>query len=205
MILEKGFYKRVFDLILLAVTYILFLPAWIIFWIIIPMAIWLEDQGKIFYIQERIGKGGRIFKVLKFRTMIVDADKLGPAWTVAEDKRVTKIGKLLRYTALDELPQIINILKGQMNFVGPRPLDLSEHELCLTEDANFAKRLVVPPGLTSLADALSVSDDHIVRLAYDLEYIKKMNLALDIKIILLSIHNTFLGRWDRRKNKSSYL
>jgi lipopolysaccharide/colanic/teichoic acid biosynthesis glycosyltransferase len=113
-----------------------------------------------------------------------------------------RIGKLLRSTALDELPQIFNILKGDMNFVGPRAFNLAEHRLIEKQIPDFKRRLLVKPGLTSLAEVCEDSDDPYLTLRYDLEYISRMNIALDIKIMILSILNTLRMRWGGRRGKA---
>ena len=104
-------YKRWFDLTLLILAHILLLPVWLLIWISIPILIWLGDRGPVFYKQARVGKGGKVFTVLKFRTMVPNAEGKGAAWTIDKDPRITRFGRVLRRTALDELPEIINIWK----------------------------------------------------------------------------------------------
>lgn len=117
--------KRAFDFSLSLIGIVLSIPLWIL----ISLAILLEDGLPVFYVQERIGKGGRVFKAIKFRSMIKEAEKdVGPVQAVENDPRATKVGKILRATAMDELPQLINILKGDMSFVGPRALRWVEIE-----------------------------------------------------------------------------
>ena len=133
--------------------------------------------------------------------MVVDSDSKGPRWTLDNDKRITMIGKFLRRTALDELPGLISIWNGDMSFVGPRALDISEQNLIEQRIPGFALRLQVVPGLTGLAqvfDNMDVAED---KLRYDLEYINKMNLRLDLLLILLSVKNSFLAKWDNRHGK----
>ena len=120
---KKGQYKRPLDLMILLFAHALLLPLWLVIWTIVPLSIWLEDRGPVFYRQRRSGKDGRVFIVHKFRTMIPDADLRAPAWTVPGDPRLTRVGQLLRRTALDELPELWSVLKGDMSFVGPRPLE----------------------------------------------------------------------------------
>lgn len=111
--------KRLFDICLSSLGLVISIPLWVI----IPLAIKAEDGGPVFYFQERVGKGGHIFRLLKFRSMIVDAEKeTGAVQATADDPRVLRVGRLLRATAMDELPQLVNILKGDMSFVGPRAL-----------------------------------------------------------------------------------
>ena len=198
-------YKRPFDLgvLILAHLFPLLIPVWLLLWTLIPLLVWLEDRGPIFYRQRRIGKDGRTFIVLKFRTMVVDAETAtGPVWASDQDPRITRVGRLLRRTALDELPQVINILKGEMSFVGPRSERPELHEEFVRELPAFQHRLQVRPGLTGLAQ---VNGDYNLppgeKLKYDLDYIARMSLGLDVKLILISLRNTLLARWDRRSGK----
>ena len=115
-------YKRPFDLTILVVTHITLLPLWILLWTLIPLLVWLGDRGPVFFRQQRAGKDGKPFTILKFRTMVPDSASKGPAWTTQGDPRVTAVGKILRRTALDELPGLVSIWKGDMSFVGPRPV-----------------------------------------------------------------------------------
>ncbi len=180
-------------------------PLWILLWISIPLAIWIEDRGPIFYLQDRVGLGGRIFKVIKFRTMIPNAEKAtGPVWAMANDARITRIGRLLRKTALDELPQTINILKGDMSFVGPRAERPELNERFSKQIKSFDQRLSIRPGLTGLSQLNGSYDiPPRAKLRYDLVYIKRMSPWLDLNLLLLSLRNTLLGRWDHRTTKTS--
>ena len=105
----KNSYKRPFDLTVLVIAHLLLLPVWGLLWLVIPTLIWLEDRKPVFYRQERMGKGGKTFVVIKFRTMVVDAEDQGPPWTTHNDPRVTRVGLILRRTALDELPEVLSI------------------------------------------------------------------------------------------------
>jgi len=194
-------YKRPLDLVILLTAHIILLPLWLLLWTAIPLAIWLQDRGPVFFKQYRMGKGGKEFKVLKFRTMVVNADKIGPSWNTPNDRRVTTLGRVLRKTALDELPQILNIAKGEMSFVGPRSLDVDEHRILETEIQGFKQRLAVRPGLTGLAQLYDTTDVAATKLHYDLEYIRRMSLWLDVRIILLSAWTTLVAQWDRRSGK----
>ena len=167
----------------------------------IPLGIWLADRGPVFYRQERVGKDGRVFTILKFRTMIRDADKSGPAWTTEGDPRITSVGRILRRTALDELPGVISIWRGHMSFVGPRALDRDEQR-CLEElIPGFEKRLQVKPGLTGLAQVYDKNDDPHEKFRLDMEYLEKLSLFLDARLLLLSVWNTIIARWDHRSGK----
>lgn len=194
--------KRVFDIFLSYMGLIASFPLWILFF----LGIWLEDKGQLFYLQERVGENGRIFKSIKFRSMKADAEKdIGPIQAKDNDPRVTRIGRVLRGTAMDELPQLINILKADMSFVGPRALRPREIELtsvsktrAIFQIPGFKKRASVKPGLTGVAQVFasrSISREEKFR--YDLWYIDNMSLRLDIKLIAKSILATFKARWDR--------
>lgn len=198
-------YKRLFDLTILAAAHLfpLLLSVWVLLWVLIPLVIWLEDRGPVFYRQRRVGRGGEVFTVLKFRSMRQDAESItGPVWAAACDPRITRVGRLLRRTALDELPQVINILKGDMSFVGPRPERPELHEKFVEVLPGFQRRLQVRPGLTGLAqtkgDYNLPPDD---KLRYDLEYINRMSPLFDAKLVGLSALNTVLARWDQRSGK----
>ena len=196
--------KRLLDLSMIVggLLFPLLWPLWIVVVLIIPFLIWLEDRGPIFYSQNRIGKNKKIFKVYKFRTMIPDAEKIsGAVWSTKNDPRITKIGHILRKTALDEIPQLLNIIKGEMSFVGPRAERPELHNKFLKNIPEFDKRLEVTPGLSGLAQISGSYDlEPSEKIKYDLEYIKKMNLFFDIKIITLSVFNSILARWDTPEN-----
>ncbi len=191
--------KRAFDIVLSSFGLILSSPLWLI----ISLAIILEDGFPVFYSQKRVGKNGKIFKVLKFRSMIKDAEKYtGAVWASENDPRVTKVGRILRATAMDELPQLLNILKGDMSFVGPRPERPELVEKFVKEFPDFKKRFAVKPGLTGLAQVYGQYDtppQH--KLKYDLLYIKKQSFWLDLKLIFLSFYITLKGKWEHRGKK----
>uniref|UniRef100_A0A7C4TH17 Sugar transferase n=1 Tax=candidate division WOR-3 bacterium TaxID=2052148 RepID=A0A7C4TH17_UNCW3 len=191
------FLKRPFDIVLSFTGIIVSLPLWFL----IGVMILIEDGFPIFYSQERMGKNRRIFKVFKFRSMVKDADRNGPVWTYENDTRITKVGRILRKTAFDELPSLLSILKGDMSFVGPRALAIEEQRFLEQKISGFEKRLSVHPGLTGLAQVYNLFDDPYKKIELDLEYINNMSLLLDIKLIILSFFNTFTARWDKRKGK----
>ena len=197
----KGAYKSWFDLSVLISAHVVLLPLWIILWTVIPLLIWLDDRGPVFYRQQRMGKDGNPFNVVKFRTMVVDAENLGPAWTTDDDPRVTRVGRILRRTALDELPEVISIWRGHMSFAGPRALDLDEHRSLEELIPGFEQRLQVRPGLTGLAQIYDKSDDPHEKYRYDMEYIQKMSPILDARLLVLSVWNTLVARWDHRSGK----
>ncbi len=182
-------YKRVFDLTVIAITYILFFPVWLIVWILVPLAIWLEDRGPVFYAQERVGRGGKHFRVIKFRTMIQDAENLtGQVWAAEDDPRLTRVGKILRRLHLDEIPQVINIVRGEMSLVGPRPERPALTEQFNREAPGFSDRLRVRPGIAGLAQVRgSYWTDPVYKLKYDNLYIETMSPWLDLKLLFLAV------------------
>lgn len=144
------------------------------------------DSGPVFFKQDRVGLNGRVFKLYKFRTMRVGADKEGPFYTSKNDERITFIGKYLRKTSTDELPQLLNVILGDMSLVGPRP-DVPLQQK-LYESCDWNKRISVRPGITGLAQALkrsSASAQERTRL--DLEYVDTASFLLDLKIIFLTV------------------
>ncbi len=198
--------KRLFDMGLSCLGLIISIPLWII----IPLAIKAEDGGPVFYFQERVGKGGRVFRLLKFRSMIVDAEKeTGAVQATPDDPRVLRVGRLLRATAMDELPQLVNILKGDMSFVGPRALRPREQEvlgnpdvLAIDQIPGYDRRLTVTPGLTGLAQVYLPADaPRRKKFRYDLLYIRRQFFWLDLKLILLSFLITFKGKWEYHGKK----
>ena len=193
--------KRPLDLLMIiaGLLFPLLWPLWFIVIFIIPLLIWIEDRGPIFYSQNRIGKNKKVFKVIKFRTMIPEAEKAsGAVWSTKDDPRITRIGHLLRRTALDEIPQLLNILKGEMSFVGPRAERPELHEKFSKEIPGFDKRLDVTPGLSGLAQINGSYDlDPREKLVFDIDYSKKMSLFFDIKIIIVSVFNSISARWDQ--------
>jgi lipopolysaccharide/colanic/teichoic acid biosynthesis glycosyltransferase len=199
--------KRLFDIGLSGVGIIGSLPLWGLF----ALAIKLEDRGPVFYRQERVGIQGVTFNALKFRSMIPDAEKgLGAVQAAEDDSRITKVGKFLRATAMDELPQLWNIFRGDMSFVGPRALRPNELEVkignpnkkSMAEITGYRERITVRPGLTGLAQVCLPSDaPRRHKFRYDLVYIKNQSFFFDLKLILLSFYITFRGKWESREKK----
>jgi len=191
--------KRLFDILLSGIGLILSAPLWIIFTILIKKG----DQGPVFYSQYRVGKNAKIFNVLKFRSMVPDAERnTGAVWATENDPRVTPIGKIIRATAMDELPQLWNIFRGDMSFVGPRAERPELVEDFAKKIQGYMKRFSVTPGLTGIAQVYGRYDtppQH--KLKYDLLYIKKRSLCLDMKLIVLSFWITFKGKWESREKK----
>ena len=185
--------KRLLDLSMITggLIFPLLWPLWIVVIFIIPLLIWLEDRGPIFYSQ-----------VYKFRTMIPDAEKIsGAVWSTKNDPRITNIGHILRKTALDEIPQLLNIIRGEMSFVGPRAERPELHNEFIKTIPEFDERLKVTPGLSGLAQISGSYDlDPSEKIKFDLEYIEKMGLFFDLKIISLSVFNSIFARWDSPEN-----
>lgn len=194
--------KRAFDFILASIGLFLSLPVWPI----IGLAIKIEDGGPLFYRQERVGKGAKIFTIVKFRSMVPDAERqTGPVWASENDGRVTQVGRILRATALDELPQLWNILKGDISFVGPRAERPEFVQKFRKTIRNYDLRLSVRPGLTGLAQVYGRYDSGPrQKLRYDLLYIKKHSVWLDVKLTALSFWVTFRGKWESRGKKFSF-
>jgi lipopolysaccharide/colanic/teichoic acid biosynthesis glycosyltransferase len=193
-------FKRAFDILVSAAGLLVFAPVSLA----IAAAIKLEDGGHVLFGQERVGRGGRVFLIYKFRSMIPDAERAtGPVQASAGDRRITRIGRVLRATALDELPQLWNILKGDMSVVGPRPLRPGEMDttaegrlLELSAIAGYEERHRVRPGLTGLAQVYAPRDAlRPTKFRYDLLYQRRANLCLDLRLILQSFWITMRGRW----------
>jgi exopolysaccharide biosynthesis polyprenyl glycosylphosphotransferase len=159
---------------------------------LIAMLIRLDSSGSIFYSQERVGLNGRVFRIYKFRSMVADAEKdSGAIFSQQGDPRVTRMGRLMRKTRLDEFPQLVNILRGDMSLIGPRP-ERPEHIRRLTKKIPFYRtRLVVRPGLTGWAQVRygygSDDEDALIKLQYDLYYIRHQSFLLDMNILVRTI------------------
>lgn len=200
--------KRVFDVLLSGFG--LVLSSWL--WVLIWIGIWCEDGSPCCIKQLRIGKSGRIFKVIKFRSM--RKSTLNEAinhQAVENDPRVTVMGRFLRKTALDELPQLINIFVGDMSFVGPRallPAEIEQYDryLHISDIPGYNKRIMIRPGLTGIAQVFAPRDlPRRHKFKYDLLYLHKMGLLFDIKLIAISFLITFGGTWERKRNKLKFL
>ncbi len=179
-------------------------------WVAIAALIKIEDRGPVFYGQERSGLHGVPFQVRKFRSMIPDAEaKVGAVQAREHDPRVTHVGRVLRATAMDELPQLWNIFRGDMSFTGPRALrpgeieTLGSGELERLEDVpGFAIRASVPPGLTGIAQIFAPRDiPRRMKFRYDILYVRRQSFWLDLRLVLLSFWITFRGTWEARDAK----
>jgi lipopolysaccharide/colanic/teichoic acid biosynthesis glycosyltransferase len=199
------FFKRLLDVLLSGFGLVASSPLWLVF----AVAIKIEDGGPIFYRQERVGQWGRPFDALKFRSMRPDAEAATGAIQASErDPRVTRIGRFMRATAMDELPQLWNIFCGQMSFVGPRALRPGEIEseggrLVRLEDVpGFEHRIRVPPGLTGIAQIYARRDlPRRQKFRYDRLYVARRSWMLDVRLILLSFWISVLGTWEARGKK----
>lgn len=186
------FVKRLCDITLSVAALVILSPVLLI----VALMIKLEDDGNVIYVQERTGHNGKVFRMYKFRSMCQDAEKIhkdlldqneldGPAFKMKDDPRVTKVGKVIRRTSIDELPQLINIIKGEMSIVGPRPLPTYEAEQC---NEYQSQRLLVKPGLTCYWQCCGRNDipfDEWIEM--DLRYIREAGILTDLKLICMTI------------------
>lgn len=187
-------YHRVLDIIIGIVGLVISIPILIIFGIMIKK----EDGGPIFYKQDRLGKDGKVIFIYKLRSMRVDAEKNGAVWAEKNDPRITKVGRFIRKTRIDEIPQFLNILKGEMSIIGPRP-----ERPTLTMEFNekipgFINRLVVKPGLTGYAQVnggYDISPEDKIK--DDLYYIKNRSVFLDLNILLKTVKVVLTGEGAR--------
>jgi lipopolysaccharide/colanic/teichoic acid biosynthesis glycosyltransferase len=187
--------KRVFDAVLALSGLILSSPIWLLSCLLI----WLEDPGPVLFVKNSVGKGGYNFRQFKFRTMVLGAEEhTGPVLSELGDRRILRVGRLLRKTALDELPQLINILLGEMSFVGPRPQRTVLVLGYLESMPEYAERHRVLPGLAGLAQ---VAGDYYLtprqKLRFDRLYIAYSSLGFDLKLLLLAFLITFWFRWQK--------
>jgi exopolysaccharide biosynthesis polyprenyl glycosylphosphotransferase len=187
--------KRLMDIFVSLLLLILNSPIMLIS----SIAIKIDSKGPILFKQERMGQNGKLFKVLKFRSMINDAEKYsGPVWSQKDDPRVTKMGKLIRKFRIDELPQMYNVLKGEMSLVGPRPERAFFVEKLSQEIPYYKRRLKVRPGITGWAQVKHKYDETIedvkIKLRYDLFYIENMSIRMDLKILLRTVFVVLIGK-----------
>ena len=196
---EEYTFKRVIDVTLASVALIVAAPVWVL----IALAIKLEDRGPVFFTQARWGRNRRAFKVYKFRSMVVDADSRVQAGR--GDDRITRVGRLLRKTSLDELPQLINIWQGEMSWVGPRALPINERQrnetVTMPDSAipGFDLRCAVRPGLTGIAQIFAPRDvPRRRKFRYDAFYIRRQSAWLDVRLIGISVWISLRLHWEDR-------
>ena len=198
--------KRTFDCALSGVGLVASAPLWML----IAMAIKLEDGGPVFFRQTRVGLGGRTFDALKFRSMVPDAEaQTGPVQATENDSRITWVGRILRATAMDELPQLWNIFAGDMSFVGPRPLRPGEVDVrgdgqlvSLDQIPGYEARHRIRPGLTGLTQVYAPRDiSRASKFRLDRVYLRRRSFWLDLKLIALSFWITGTGAWEKRNRR----
>ncbi len=183
-------YQRIVDIVLSFLAMIIGIPVILIAGIFIK----LEDKGPILYKQERLGRHGKEFYVYKLRSMRTDAEKFGAQWAEKDDPRVTKVGKFIRKTRIDEIPQLFNIFKGDMGIIGPRPERPGFTKEFEETYGHFVYRLAIKPGLTGWAQVNGGYEiDPGEKLKYDIYYIKNRSLLLDIKIVFMTVKVIFTG------------
>jgi sugar transferase (PEP-CTERM system associated) len=189
------FWKRAIDLVLAAAGFVMAAPLTLL----TALAVYLDSDGPILYCQERVGEKGRTFIVYKFRSMRLDAEQAGrPQWATEKDDRITRVGRFIRITRLDELPQLWNVLRGDMSFVGPRPERQFFVEQLAKEIPFYQQRHAVKPGLTGWAQIKyeygSSIEDAMEKLRYDLYYIKHLSIALDLSIVFDTVKVVMFGK-----------
>lgn len=202
---DQPLLKRPLDIFLAVIGLILSAPIWLV----VSLAIALSRDGSVFYRQKRWGREGRPFILYKFRTMVATPkENHEVTQAVVDDERVTTVGRILRATGIDELPQFFNILKGDMSFVGPRALALDEvvivnhQRVTYDQSPLFSKRQVVRPGLTGIATIYLPKDAPLnAKFEKDLLYIETQTFWLDIKLIFLSLWISVRGKWETREKK----
>jgi exopolysaccharide biosynthesis polyprenyl glycosylphosphotransferase len=191
--------KRLMDIVLSLIALILLSPVFLV----VAILIYVEDKGNVFFCQERNGRDNVVFKMYKFRSMIKNAPAMraemekfneldGPAFKMKDDPRITKIGAFIRKTSIDELPQLVNVLKGEMSLVGPRPLPTYETAEC---NEYQLQRLLVKPGLTcywQISGRNDISFDEWIEM--DLQYIREASIWTDIKILFMTVGAVLTGK-----------
>ena len=193
-----NFFKRIFDFVASLVGFLLLSPIFAL----IAIAIKLDDRGSVFFKQKRVGRNWRLFKIIKFRTMVMDAEKKGKQITTADDPRITKVGKFLRKYKLDEFPQLINVIKGDMSLVGPRP-EVPKYAKIYKDDYDLI--LKVRPGITDYASIYFIEENELVnsqtqdpeeiyikkimpaKIELYKKYVNEMSFWIDLKLIFLTL------------------
>lgn len=188
-------YKRILDLVLAPLCFVVLSPVYLT----AAIAIFLEDGGPVHFVQERVGQNGTAFKCFKLRTMRIDAERgTGPQWARVNDPRVTKVGKVLRKTRMDELPQFFNVILGNMSLVGPRPMRMFFVEKISAVDPSYKLRLIAKPGMTGMSQlytpAADTVEDHLEKCAEDMKYMLQANTFLDLKLIFKTVLDVISAR-----------
>ncbi|PAD26414.1 UDP-phosphate N-acetylgalactosaminyl-1-phosphate transferase [Niallia circulans] len=187
-------FKRMMDLFIASIGIVITLPLILLFAILIR----IDSPGSPFYVQQRVGRNGKCFRLIKLRSMRMDAEKDGEKWAEVNDPRITKIGAFIRKTRIDELPQLFSVLKGDMSIIGPRPERPSFTEQFSKEIDGFSNRLLVKPGLTGLAQVNGGYDiTPREKLTYDLQYINNVTFSLEMKILVKTIKVVLTGEGAR--------
>jgi len=191
---RKLIIKRCFDLAVANMLLVAALPVMVL----LALAIAIENKGPLFYLQDRVGLHGRVFRILKFRTMVPAPANASPQWTANQDKRITRLGQIMRKFRFDELPQLINILKGEMSLVGPRPEQPYFCDLLAKEIPFYHQRHCIPPGLTGWAQVRYMYGASIEqskrKLEFDLFYVKNLSIWLDLAIALETFKVVLVGQ-----------
>ncbi|MGG3478582.1 exopolysaccharide biosynthesis polyprenyl glycosylphosphotransferase [Peribacillus frigoritolerans] len=182
--------KKISDFVLALIGLLITLPILLLF----CLAIKIESKGAAFYLQERVGLNGELFYIIKLRSMHINAEKNGAQWALKNDPRVTRVGSFIRKTRIDEIPQLINVLKGEMSLIGPRPERPMFNEQFNREISGFNHRLIVKPGITGWAQVnggYDISPEE--KLRFDIYYIRNLSIVTDIKIILKTVKVVITG------------
>jgi lipopolysaccharide/colanic/teichoic acid biosynthesis glycosyltransferase len=192
--IQYDFLKRMIDVVGSIIAFMVLSP----FFLITTLFLKIFSPGPVFYRQARVGQYGKHFEIYKFRTMKVDAEKYsGPVWATKNDNRLIPGGNFLRKSKIDEIPQFINVLKGEMSIIGPRPERPFFVERLKKQIPDYEKRLNIKPGITGLAQVLHQADETIkdvkLKIKYDLLYIRKMCLLTDVHILLQTVRFVFMG------------
>ena len=182
----EKYFKRMLDFVISLIAFIILIPVFIV----ISIAIKIESKGPIFFLQDRLGKNGKVFKIIKFRTMVVNAENIGDGLSVKSDNdsRITKVGRFLRKTSLDEISQLINVIKGDMALIGPRPPVTYHPHKYEDYPEEQKRRFLIRPGITGLAQMrVRNSATWDERIKIDIEYLNNITFIEDIKIIFGTI------------------
>jgi exopolysaccharide biosynthesis polyprenyl glycosylphosphotransferase len=189
--------RRLLDVVLSIVGLVLSLPLMAL----AAIAIKIDSRGPILYRQKRVGQRNQVFTIMKFRSMRIDSEPDGPVWAEEDDPRITRVGRIIRKLRIDELPQFVNIIRGEMSFVGPRPERPEFVEMLEQEIPYYSQRHLVKPGLTGWAQIrypyCASVEDAVQKLQYDLYYIKNQSLMLDVITLFETARIVLFGRGAR--------